>query len=164
MRQKPHRLSRGWRYAILAILALGALAVPVTAAATAEHIVIPIVNQPTPWDPFEDPCTGITVHGTGIENGFVKITELGDRGHHIQLRVDGRVDLMNDADEFVGTWTYRIRFSDQFPPDAQGAVRFQAVGPIEYADGSSAVITLHEHAVFAKGDIEKRTFEKARCR
>ena len=137
--------------------------VPAAAVATAEHIVIPIVNEPTPVDPFTDPCSGIVVHGTGIENGFVKITELGAQGHHVQVRIDGQVDLENAAEAIVGTWTYRIRFSDQFPPGGQGAVSFQAVGPVVYTNGSSAVITLHSHQVFAKGDTEKRAFEKAKC-
>ena len=148
-------------------VAIGAflmLALPVTAAATAEHILIPIVNQPTPWDPFEDPCTGTVVHGIGIENGQVKITELGPQGHHVQVRVDGRVDLLDEADELVGTWTYHIRFSDQFPPDAQGAVTFIARGPVQYTDGSSAVITLHSHEVFEMGAALTHEFLKASCR
>jgi hypothetical protein len=152
------------RSIVIAVLACLALALPVTAAATAEHILIPIVNEPTPWDPFEDPCTGTVVHGIGIENGQVKITELGAQGHHVQVRVDGRVELLDEGDDPVGTWTYHIRFSDQFPPDAQGAVTFIARGPVEYADGSLAVITLHTHDVFEKGDAVKHEFAKASCR
>ena len=147
----------------LAVLAVAVLAIPATAIAAAEQILIPILNEPSPWE-FDDPCTGVAVHGLGVENGFVKITELGDQGHHVHVRVDGRVDLFDDEDDFVGTWTYRIRFGDQFPPGGQGAVSFQAVGPLEYADGSTAVVTLHEHQVFEKGDLEKREFFKATCR
>ena len=150
--------------AAIATVALAAVVVPAAALAAAEHILIPIVNQPTPWDPFEDPCTGTVVHGTGIENGQVKITELGPQGHHVQVRVDGEVVLLDDANDPVGTWTYHIRFSDQFPPGAQGAVTFIAKGPVEYEDGSSAVITLHSHEVFEKGDTQKHEFEKALCR
>jgi hypothetical protein len=148
---------------VIAVLAVLALVVPATAVAAAEQILIPIVNEPAPWE-FDDPCTGAAVHGIGVENGFVKITELGDQGHHVLVRVDGTVDLYDDEDEFVGTWTYRIIFGDQFPPGGQGAVSFQAVGPLEYADGSTAVVTLHEHQVFEKGDLEKREFFKATCR
>ena len=147
----------------LAVLAVAVLAIPATAIAAAEQILIPIVNEPSPWE-FDDPCTGVAVHGIGVENGFVKITELGDQGHHVHVRVDGRVDLFDDEGDFVGTWTYRIRFGDQFPPGGQGAVSFQAVGPLEYADGSTVVVTLHEHQVFEKGDLEKREFFKATCR
>jgi hypothetical protein len=147
----------------LAVLALAALVVPATAVAASEHILIPIVDAPAPWE-FDDPCTGDAVHGIGIENGFARITELGPQGHHVQVRVDGRVDLYDDEDDFVGTWTYRINFGDQFPPDAQGAVTFMAVGPLEYADGSTAVVTQHGHQVFEKGDLEKREFFKSTCR
>ncbi len=150
--------------AAIATVALAAVVVPAAAVGAAEHILIPIVNEPTPWDPFEDPCTGTVVHGIGIENGQVKITELGPRGHHVQIRVDGEVDLLDEQNDLVGTWTYHIRFSDQFPPGAQGAVTFLAKGPVEYPDGSSAVITLHEHQVFEKGDTLKREFLKASCR
>jgi hypothetical protein len=38
------------------------------------------------------------------------------------VRVDGDVDLLDAANEPVGTWTYHIRFSDQLPPDSQGAL------------------------------------------
>jgi len=150
--------------AAIATVALAAVVVPAAGVAAAEHILIPIVDQPTPWDPFEEPCTGTTVHGIGIENGQVRITELGPQGHHVQVRVDGEVDLLDEEDDLVGTWTYHIRFSDQFPPDAQGAVTFIARGPVEYADGSSAVITLHTHEVFEKGDAVKHEFAKASCR
>jgi hypothetical protein len=163
MKVQPDVRTRTMRWIAIAILALAGLVIPATAVAAAEHIVIPIVNAPTPWE-FDDPCTGDAVHGIGIENGFVKITELGAQGHHVQVRVDGRVDLYDDGDDFVGTWTYRIRFGDQFPPDGQGAVSFQAVGPLEYADGSTAIVTLHEHQVFEKGDMEKRAFIKSSCR
>ena len=98
--------------AAIATVALAAVVVPAAALAAAEHILIPIVDQPTPGDLFEEPCTGTVVHGIGIENGQVKITELGPQGHHVQLRVDGEVVLLDDEDDPVGTWTYHIRFSD----------------------------------------------------
>ena len=44
--------------AAIATVALAAVVVPAAAIAAAEHILIPIVDQPTPWDPFEEPCTG----------------------------------------------------------------------------------------------------------
>jgi hypothetical protein len=40
---------------------------------------------------------------------------------------------------------------------------FRAVGPIVYADGSTAVIHVRSHAVFEKGDLVKREFEQALC-
>jgi hypothetical protein len=72
-------------------------------------------------------------------------------------------DFFDSENNFVGTWTYRLRFGDQFPPDAQGAVHQIAVGPLEYADGHTAIVQVHEYQVFAKGDILKREFFKATC-
>jgi hypothetical protein len=70
-------------------------------------------------------------------------------------------DLYDSEESLVGTWTYRLWFGDQFPPDGQGAVLMIAVGPLEYADGHTAIVQVHEHEVFAKGDILKREFFKA---
>ena len=146
----------------IAVLALAALVVPATASAGAEQIVITLVNEPAPWK-FDDPCTGIPVHGMGVENGVVRITELGEQGHHVRVDVRGTVRLFDDSNSFVGTWTYRLRFGDQFPPDGQGAVLLLAVGPLEYADGHTAIVQVHEHQVFEKGDTLKREFFKATC-
>jgi hypothetical protein len=72
-------------------------------------------------------------------------------------------DLYDSEENLVGTWTYRLRFGDQLPPDGQGAVLMIAVGPLEYADGHTAIVQVHEHEVFAKGDILKREFFKTTC-
>jgi len=56
-----------------------------------------------------------------------------------------------------------LSFGDQFPPDGQGAVLLIASGPLEYADGSSAIVHVHSHEVFGKGDIVKREFFKTAC-
>jgi hypothetical protein len=140
----------------IASLAVAALILPAAAvSAGAEQIVIPLVNDVVPIE-FDDPCTGEAVHGTAIENGFVHITELGDRGHHVRLKVDGVVDLYNEDDDFVGTWTYRLIFTDQFPPGGQGAAHQTATGPLVYADGHTAVVHVYHHHVFAKGDVERK--------
>jgi hypothetical protein len=144
-----------------AAAALGLLVVPV-AGAKAEQILIPLVDAPNPWE-FDDPCTGDAVHGVAAENGFIRITDLGEQGFHLRAQVRGEVDLLDDGDAFVGTWTYQLRVGDQFPPDAQGAFHLIASGPVEYADGSTATIHVHIHAVFEKGDEIKREFEKAVC-
>jgi hypothetical protein len=61
--------------------------------------------------------TGEAVHGIGFESGVVRFTELGDdQGHHQRDTVRGAADLYDSEDNFVGTWTYRLRFRDQFPP------------------------------------------------
>jgi hypothetical protein len=78
---------------VAAALSLVALVVPATAVgADAEQIVETVTDEPAPWD-FDDPCTGDVVHGDGLESGVVRITELGDRGHHLRVNVRGVVDL-----------------------------------------------------------------------
>jgi hypothetical protein len=148
---------------VAAALSLVALVVPATAVgADAEQIVITLVDEEAPGD-FDDPCTGDAVHGVGLESGVVRITELGDQGHHLRVNVRGVADLSDSDGNFVGTWTYHLRVGDQFPPDGQGATHLIAVGPLEYADGHTAIVHVHEHAVFDKGDITKREFFKATC-
>jgi hypothetical protein len=149
--------------AVAAALILAGLIVPATAVgADTEQIVITLVDEPAPWE-FDDPCTGDAVQGVGLESGVIRITELGDQGHHLRANVRGVAELFDSDGNFVGTWTYHLRFGDQFPPDGQGAVLLIAVGPLEYADGHTAIVQVHEHAVFDKGDIPKREFFKATC-
>jgi hypothetical protein len=38
-----------------------------------------------------------------------------------------------------------------------------SVGPLEYADGSSAFVQGHEHEVFGMDDVLKREFFKTAC-
>jgi hypothetical protein len=147
---------------VVAALGLGALTVPAAVAAPAEQIVITLVDEPVTWE-FDDPCTGEAVHGEGLESGLIRFTDLGDLGGHIRINVRGVADFFDSEDTFVGAWTYDLRFGDQFPPDDQGAVHQIAVGPFEYADGHTAIVQVHEHEVFAKGDILKREFFKATC-
>ena len=71
------------------------------------------------------------------------------------MDVLGTADLVNSDDELVGTWTYHLVFTDQFPPDGQGAVHFTASGPVEYVDGRTAILHVFHHHVFDKGDMEK---------
>jgi hypothetical protein len=163
MEQTQSRVeTRALRRLVVGLLALVALTIPTAAIAAAEQIVITLVDEPSFWE-FDDPCTGEALHGEGTESGVIRITELGDQGHHVRVKVNGVVDLYDEGDEFVGTWSYHTSFGDQFPPDAQGAVHFIASGPLEYADGSTSIIHGHEHTVFEKGDIVKREFFKAVC-
>jgi hypothetical protein len=147
---------------MVAAVGLGSLIAPAAAGAAAEQFVVKLVDEPAPWE-FDDPCTGEAVHGVGLESGVVRFTDLGDRGRHVRVNVSGVANLYDDEDNFVGTWTYRLRFRDQFPPDEQGAVLLLAVGPLEYADGSTRIIQVLEHEVFGKGDILKREFFKTTC-
>jgi hypothetical protein len=132
----------------------GALGVP-AAAAQAEQIVFTLVDEPAPWE-FEDPCTGVAVNGTGIENGIVRLTDLGDQGTHERVQVSGTADLFDsETGNLVGTWTYRLVNTDQIPPDGQGAAHFTASGPVTYVSGRTAILHVFHHHVFDKGDVEK---------
>jgi hypothetical protein len=142
------------RGAAVAAVAMLALALPVAAVGSAEQFVIPIDDPAAPWE-FDDPCTGEAVHGLGHETGQARITDLGEQGVHVRLRVEGRAELLDDEDELVGTWTYRMVFTDQIPPDGQGAVQMTAIGPIQYVTGGSAVLHVFHHQVFDKGDVER---------
>ena len=64
-------------------------------------------------------------------------------------------DLFDSDDNLVGTWTYRLAFTDQIPPDGQGATHFTASGPVTYVDGHTAILHVTHHQVFDKGDVEK---------
>ena len=146
---------RGLRGVIFAAVVVAALFVPASsAAAAAEQIVFTLVDEPAPWE-FDDPCTGIAVHGTGIENGIVRFTDLGDQGNHARVKVSGTADLFDSDENLVGTWTYRLVFTDQVPPDGQGAVHFTASGPVTYVGGRTAILHVFHHHVFDKGDVEK---------
>jgi hypothetical protein len=150
------------RVSFLGLALLVVLAMPATVLARAEQIVFPIVDETFLLE-FDDPCTGLALHGDAVENGLVRTTDLGDGGYHDRVSVTGRVDLFDADDAFVGTWTYRLRFLDQFPPDGQGAVTMFQVGPLTYADGSRAIVQGHSHEVFGKGDVLKREFFKTVC-
>jgi hypothetical protein len=159
---KPHIDARALRQVAIALLALAALVAPTTAGASAEQIKFTLVDEPVFWD-LDDPCTGQPLHGEGTDSGTVHIVELGDQGFHIRVKVEGSVDLFDDQESFVATFTYSVNFGDEIPPEGQGATRFWAHGTLEYADGTTAKISVLEHFVYAKGDIVKREFLKARC-
>jgi hypothetical protein len=150
------------RISLLGLALLVVLATPAAVLARADQVVFQIVDETFLLE-FDDPCTGLALHGDAIENGLVRSTDLGDGGYHDRVAVTGSVDLYDDDDAFVGTWTYRLRFLDQFPPDGQGAVTMFQVGPMRYADGSRAIIQGHSHEVFGKGDVLKREFFKTVC-
>ncbi len=137
---------------LLAVL-MGALGVG-PAAAKAEQVVFTLVDEQAPWE-FDDPCTGVAVHGIGIENGIVRLTDLGDKGHHVRVQVTGTAALLDSDENLVGTWTYRVVFTDQLPPDGQGAVHATASGPLTYVGGRTAILHVSHHHVFDKGDVEK---------
>ena len=154
-------IARAARWFAAGVIGLAALGAPATALAGATQHVIEI--DEIFLLEFDDPCTGTALHGDAAETGLLRSTDLGDGGYHDRISVTGIADLYDDAGEYVGTWTYRLRFLDQFPPDAQGAVALVQVGPIVYADGTRAIVQGHQHEVFGKGDILKREFFKTIC-
>ena len=79
----------------------------------------------------------------------------GDQGVHVRARVSGTADLFDSDDNLVGTWTYRLAFTDQIPPDGQGATHFTTSGPVTCVDGRTAILHVFHHHVFDKGDVEK---------
>ncbi len=157
-----HTRWRGMLCGLVTAVAAWVLVVPAPVAASAEQIVISVVDEPVTFE-FPDPCRGGTLNAEGTENGIVRVTDLGDQGHHVRVNVRGVVELYDEAGTLVATWTYHLRFLDQFPPDGQGAVQQISVGPFVYVDGTSAIVQGHEHEVFGKGDVLKREFFKTTC-
>ena len=149
--------------AVVVAVVLGVVAAPAALGAPAEQIVVAIENEPVVIEDFEDPCTGQILHGEGVQSGIVRITDLGEQGHHIRVDVSGAVDFYDADGNFVGTWTFRSRVGDQVPPDHQGTFLAVDIGPMEYADGTTAIFLVHQHEVFEKGDIKTLEIFKTTC-
>jgi hypothetical protein len=147
---------------VVALLAVAAVLAPAGLSAP-EQVVDAYADRPTPWS-FVDPCTDEEVAGLGTESGIARVTLLGDKGEHVRVSGDGVVDLFDGDGAFVGTWSYGFHLTDQIPPDRQGAVSGRASGPLRYADGSVAQVTLRFHYVFAKGNTPKHVFDGGTCR
>ena len=130
---------------LVTMLVLGALVLPAGAVAGAEQFVDTWEDAPTPLA-LLDPCTGQDLSGVGTESGVARAT-FPDAG----------------GGAFVGTWTYRFSFSSQVPPDRQGIVHGLAVGPLQYADGNTAIVQAQFLLVFEKGEIVKRAFQRSAC-
>lgn len=149
--------------AIVVALVLGVVAAPAALAAPAEQIVVVIENEPVVIEDFEDPCTGQILQGEGVQNGTIRITDLAEQGHHVRVDVSGEVDFFDAEGNFVGTWSFQTRVGDQFPPEGQGTFLAVDVGPMEYADGTTALFLVHQHEVFEKGDVKKLEIFKTTC-
>ena len=147
---------------VVALLAVAAVLAPAGLGA-AEQVVDAYADRPTPWS-FVDSCTGEEVAGLGAESGIARATLLGEEGEHVRVSGDGIVDLFDGDGGFVGTWSYSFHLTSQIPPDEQGTLSGRASGPLRYADGSVAQVTLRFHYVFAKGGLPKRVFEGGACK
>lgn len=147
---------------LITMLALGALVLPAAALAGAEQIVDTWEDAPTPWV-LLDPCTGIELQGVGTESGIARATFPPAGVEHVRVQARGTVDLYGGDGAFAGTWTYSINFESQVPPDRQGIVHALGVGPMQYADGRTAIVQAQFLLVFEKGEIVKRAFERSAC-
>ena len=150
------------RRLLVTMLALGALVLPAAALAGAGQFVDTWENAPTPWA-LLDPCTGEDLSGVGTESGIARATFPDAGVEHVRVQASGTVDLYDGGGAFVGTWTYRVNLESQVPPERQGIVHALAVGPLQYADGSTAIVQVQFLLVFEKGEIVKRAFEKSTC-
>jgi hypothetical protein len=146
--------------AFVAALVPSLVAAPAHADA-AQQFVIPFSNSPTAFS-IQDPCRGGTLNAVGAESGVTRVTELGANGFHMRVNVWGQVQLLAGG-AFVGTWSYRLSFVDQFPPDGQGASTQIAAGPLVYADGSRSIVMALEHVTFGQGDVIKREIFQTAC-
>jgi hypothetical protein len=161
MKPKPFA-AYALRRAVVTLLVLGALVLPGFALAAAEQVVDTWHDAPTPWA-LLDPCSGENLHGVGTESGVARATYLDAGGEHVRVRATGTVDLFDEADHLIGTWSYGLTYDNQIPPAGQGAEHGLVVGPLRYVDGSTKVINLRFHLVFEKGSVVKRAFTKSTC-
>jgi hypothetical protein len=150
------------RWLLVTLLAFGALVLPAGALADAEQFVDTWEDAPTPLA-LLDPCTGQDLSGVGTESGIARVTFPDAGVEHVRVQARGTVDLYDGGGAFVGTWTYHFRFSSQVPPQRQGIVHGLAVGPLQYADGNTAIVQAQFLLVFEKGEIVKRAFQKSAC-
>jgi hypothetical protein len=148
---------------LVATISMGLVVAPAVGAPGAEQLVITLEDDPVVIEDFPDPCTGQILQGEGVQNGTIRITELGERGHHVRLDVSGEVDFFDAEGTFVGTWSFETRLRDQLPPDGQGVFRVIDIGPMVYADGTTARFKVNQHEVFEKGDVKKREWIKTSC-
>jgi hypothetical protein len=155
-------LSSAPRQLLVTMLALGALILPAAALAGAEQFVDTWEDAPTPWA-LVDPCTGEDLSGVGTESGVARATFPDAGVEHVRVRASGTVDLYDGGGAFVGTWTYHVNLESQVPPDRQGIVHALAVGPLQYADGSAAMVQVQFLLVFEKGETVKRAFQRSTC-
>ena len=148
---------------LLATMAvLGVLLLPAGVLAGAEQFVDTWENAPTPIA-LLDPCTGQELSGVGTESGIARVTFPDAGVEHVRVRASGTVDLYDGDGVFAGTWTYHFNFSSQVPPERQGIVHGLAVGPLQYADGRTAIVQAQFLLVFEKGEIVKRAFQTSAC-
>ena len=149
--------------ALVVALVLGVVAAPAALAAPAEQNVEVIENEPVVIEDFEDPCTGQILQGEAVVTGTIRTTDLGEQGQHVRLDVPGEVDFFDAEGNFVGTWSFQTRVATQLPPEDQGTFLAVDVGPMEYADGTTALFLVHQHEVFEKGDVKKFEIFKTTC-
>jgi hypothetical protein len=151
-----------------------AVLLPTAASAGAVQISESWTDEPTSWYMGEFACTGqpITVAGTGLTSGSVRVTETADpEGAHVRLDIEGRVDLYEASGPpwdvqlgaYVGTWTYSAHQVEQYNPGGNGALSGVAHGQIVFADGNTAMLKIGFTFVVDREDGPKLFFAKAAC-
>jgi hypothetical protein len=156
---------------LAAITVATAAALPALAAGGSAHMTETWTDEQTNWF-GPDPCTGKTVTGMGTESGTASIVETPNGGFHVLLQAHGTVDLYEangpgpwdpQPGEFVGTWTYDSKTSDQAPPDGAGATTGVTRGPLVFPDGSSATRKVSFHLTWDPNGPPKVFFAKFVC-
>ena len=127
-------------------LAVGTLAMPAAAFASAVQTTEAWSNEPTGLfyngDGF---CTGQTVAGYGVSSGSAQITDTPNGGYHVRGSATETYELYEafgppwdvTFGDFVGTWTMTVHFDEHFQPGAHASQGSVAAGIIVYADGST---------------------------
>ena len=159
------------RVLTIATLVLAAFALPAVAGARATHEIDSWTNEPSEW--FQgDFCTGYAVGGTGYESGSARITETANGGSHVTGSATGSVPLFKangpgpwdpQFGDYVGTWTYTVKFDEEVGPDGQSTEGSVAHGRVVYADGSSQFRQVLFHLVLPQDGPPKLFLVRLVC-
>ena len=103
------------------------------------------------------------VAGTGLESGTVRITETANGGGHVQVDIEGSVDLYEilggdpenpQLGAYVATWTYSAHLKEEAPPGGTEVQGGNWHGPIVFADGRTAQLSIGFSFVIGKDGVK----------
>jgi hypothetical protein len=155
--------------ALVCLFALPALAAGESGSGATQ--VVQTFTESSNWF-GPDPCTGLTVTGTGTQTVTQYLTLTPNGGVHERDDIQGVVDLYQangpgpwdpQPGTFIGTWTYSFSINDEAPPDGQGSTSGIARGWLVFPDGSSALRQVLFHITWQKGGPPKLFFVKFVC-